>query len=172
MEWKINSKPTSLAPRIWPSGCCRPCEAGRGSTGSGDEHRRRMASIFGYYNASKHALEAAFESLHHELRHSPLEVRIIEPGFTQPSSPHTEWKSAIGMIPITSPDSEGLAKRNRNRQHRNRSSVLASSFSMLAPESLGCDITLARWQVPCCGSAMAAREMVFEYRRKATNPSS
>ena len=44
----------------------------------------RMAfPFFGHYNATKHALEAAFESLHHELRHSALEVRIIEPGFTQ-----------------------------------------------------------------------------------------
>jgi len=44
----------------------------------------RMAfPFFGHYNATKHALEAAFEALHHELRHSDLEVRIIEPGFTQ-----------------------------------------------------------------------------------------
>ena len=44
----------------------------------------RMAfPFFGHYNATKHALEAAFEALHHELRHSDLAVRIIEPGFTQ-----------------------------------------------------------------------------------------
>lgn len=44
----------------------------------------RMAfPFFGHYNATKHALEAAFEALHHELRHSDLNVKIIEPGFTQ-----------------------------------------------------------------------------------------
>lgn len=44
----------------------------------------RMAfPFFGHYNATKHALEAAFESLHHELRHSDIQVKIIEPGFTQ-----------------------------------------------------------------------------------------
>lgn len=44
----------------------------------------RMAfPFFGHYNASKHALEAAFEALHHELRHTDIEVKIIEPGFTQ-----------------------------------------------------------------------------------------
>ena len=44
----------------------------------------RMAfPFFGHYNASKHALEAAYESLHHELAHSNIRVRIIEPGFTQ-----------------------------------------------------------------------------------------
>ncbi len=44
----------------------------------------RMAfPFFGHYNASKHALEAAYEALHHELAHSNIDVRIIEPGFTQ-----------------------------------------------------------------------------------------
>ena len=44
----------------------------------------RMAfPFFGHYNASKHALEAAFEALHHELRHTSIQIKIIEPGFTQ-----------------------------------------------------------------------------------------
>ena len=44
----------------------------------------RMAfPYFGYYNASKHALEAAYESLWYESANSNIHVKIIEPGFTQ-----------------------------------------------------------------------------------------
>ena len=44
----------------------------------------RMAfPYFGYYNATKHALEASYESLWHECRDSNIQIKIIEPGFTQ-----------------------------------------------------------------------------------------
>lgn len=44
----------------------------------------RMAfPYFGYYNATKHALEAAYESLWYECADSPIRIKIIEPGFTQ-----------------------------------------------------------------------------------------
>lgn len=44
----------------------------------------RMAfPYFGYYNASKHALEASYESLWYECMQSNIDVKIIEPGFTQ-----------------------------------------------------------------------------------------
>ena len=38
---------------------------------------------FGYYNATKHALEAAYESLWYECAASNIRIKIIEPGFTQ-----------------------------------------------------------------------------------------
>lgn len=44
----------------------------------------RMAfPYFGYYNATKHALEASYESLWYECMQSNIRVKIIEPGFTQ-----------------------------------------------------------------------------------------
>ncbi|NCX48781.1 MAG: SDR family NAD(P)-dependent oxidoreductase, partial [Gammaproteobacteria bacterium] len=44
----------------------------------------RMAfPYFGYYNATKHALEASYESLWYECRESNIRIKIIEPGFTQ-----------------------------------------------------------------------------------------
>jgi len=44
----------------------------------------RMAfPYFGYYNATKHALEASYESLWYECLQSNIRVKIIEPGFTQ-----------------------------------------------------------------------------------------
>lgn len=44
----------------------------------------RMAfPYFGYYNATKHALEAAYEALWYECASSPIRIKIIEPGFTQ-----------------------------------------------------------------------------------------
>ena len=38
---------------------------------------------FGYYNATKHALEASYEALWYECRGSDIQIKIIEPGFTQ-----------------------------------------------------------------------------------------
>lgn len=44
----------------------------------------RMAfPYFGYYNATKHALEASYEALWYECRDSDIQIKIIEPGFTQ-----------------------------------------------------------------------------------------
>ncbi|MEC8126200.1 MAG: SDR family NAD(P)-dependent oxidoreductase [Pseudomonadota bacterium] len=44
----------------------------------------RMAfPYFGYYNATKHALEASYEALWYECRGSDIQIKIIEPGFTQ-----------------------------------------------------------------------------------------
>lgn len=44
----------------------------------------RMAfPYFGYYNATKHALEAIYEALWYETLGSRIRIRIIEPGFTQ-----------------------------------------------------------------------------------------
>lgn len=44
----------------------------------------RMAfPYFGYYNATKHALEAAYEALWYECAGSAIRIKIIEPGFTQ-----------------------------------------------------------------------------------------
>ncbi len=44
----------------------------------------RMAfPYFGYYNASKHALEASYEALWYECLDSAIRIKIIEPGFTQ-----------------------------------------------------------------------------------------
>lgn len=44
----------------------------------------RMAfPYFGYYNATKHALEAAYEALWYECADSDIRIKIIEPGFTQ-----------------------------------------------------------------------------------------
>jgi short-subunit dehydrogenase len=38
---------------------------------------------FGYYNATKHALEASYEALWYECFDSAIQIKIIEPGFTQ-----------------------------------------------------------------------------------------
>jgi len=38
---------------------------------------------FGYYNATKHALEASYEALWYECLDSAIQIKIIEPGFTQ-----------------------------------------------------------------------------------------
>ena len=44
----------------------------------------RMAfPYFGYYNATKHALEASYEALWYECLDSAIQIKIIEPGFTQ-----------------------------------------------------------------------------------------
>ncbi|MEC8126081.1 MAG: SDR family NAD(P)-dependent oxidoreductase [Pseudomonadota bacterium] len=44
----------------------------------------RMAfPYFGYYNATKHALEASYEALWYECRGSDIQIKIIEPGFIQ-----------------------------------------------------------------------------------------
>ena len=44
----------------------------------------RMAfPYFGYYNATKHALEASYEALWYESLDSAIRIKIIEPGFTQ-----------------------------------------------------------------------------------------
>jgi short-subunit dehydrogenase len=44
----------------------------------------RMAfPYFGYYNATKHALEASYEALWYECLGSNIKIKIIEPGFTQ-----------------------------------------------------------------------------------------
>lgn len=44
----------------------------------------RMAfPYFGYYNATKHALEASYEALWYECLKSPIRIKLIEPGFTQ-----------------------------------------------------------------------------------------
>ena len=44
----------------------------------------RMAfPYFGYYNATKHALEASYEALWYECLGSNIRIKIIEPGFTQ-----------------------------------------------------------------------------------------
>ena len=44
----------------------------------------RMAfPYFGYYNATKHALEASYEALWYECLNSAIRIKIIEPGFTQ-----------------------------------------------------------------------------------------
>ena len=44
----------------------------------------RMAfPYFGYYNATKHALEASYEALWYECLDSAIRIKIIEPGFTQ-----------------------------------------------------------------------------------------
>lgn len=69
-----------LAQRLLPA----MRERGSGTQAAVTSIGGRMAfPFFGHYNATKHALEAAFEALHHELRHSDLQVKIIEPGFTQ-----------------------------------------------------------------------------------------
>jgi short-subunit dehydrogenase len=39
--------------------------------------------FFGYYNATKHALEATYESLWHELGDVYPRIKIVEPGFIQ-----------------------------------------------------------------------------------------
>ena len=39
--------------------------------------------FYGYYHASKHALEGLFESLWYELESSAVRVHLIEPGFTR-----------------------------------------------------------------------------------------
>lgn len=44
---------------------------------------RMVFPYFGYYNASKHALEATYEALWYETKSSEIRVKIIEPGFTQ-----------------------------------------------------------------------------------------
>ena len=44
----------------------------------------RMAfPYFGYYNATKHALEASYEALWYECLNSSIRIKLIEPGFTQ-----------------------------------------------------------------------------------------
>jgi short-subunit dehydrogenase len=44
----------------------------------------RMAfPYFGYYNATKHALEASYEALWYECLESAIRIKVIEPGFTQ-----------------------------------------------------------------------------------------
>ena len=44
----------------------------------------RMAfPYFGYYNATKHALEASYEALWYECLKSSIRIKLIEPGFTQ-----------------------------------------------------------------------------------------
>ena len=44
----------------------------------------RMAfPYFGYYNATKHALEASYEALWYECMKSSIRIKLIEPGFTQ-----------------------------------------------------------------------------------------
>ena len=39
--------------------------------------------FYGYYHASKHALEGLFESLWYELESSGVRVHLVEPGFTR-----------------------------------------------------------------------------------------
>ena len=97
-----------LAQRLLPA----MREQGQGVQAAVTSIGGRMAfPFFGYYNASKHALEAAFESLHHELRHSPLEVRIIEPGFTQTQFATHRMEKRYRDEPYYAAGLDGLAKR-------------------------------------------------------------
>jgi short-subunit dehydrogenase len=54
--------------------------------------------FYGYYHASKHALEWTFESLSFELENTGVRVRIVEPGFTRTDFVNRSAK--IGSIPV------------------------------------------------------------------------
>lgn len=59
-------------------------EQGRGILMINTSIGGRMAfPYFGYYNATKHALEASYEALWYECLGSNIRIKIIEPGFTQ-----------------------------------------------------------------------------------------
>ncbi|MDB9863278.1 SDR family NAD(P)-dependent oxidoreductase [Litorivicinus sp.] len=66
---------------------------------------------FGYYNATKHALEATFESLWYECLKSNIRIKIIEPGFTQTQfATHGMRRSVANALPLHSKQIEWLSE--------------------------------------------------------------
>ena len=67
--------------------------------------------FYGYYHASKHALEGLFESLSFELAGTGVNVRIIEPGFTRTDFVSRSAKIGSIAIPRLKKPLEALQKR-------------------------------------------------------------
>ena len=89
----------------------------------------RMAfPYFGYYNASKHALEAAYEALWYESLDSEIRIKIIEPGFTQTQFATQGMRSSGAEHPSHREALDRLATAMKTGQTASPPSIVAAKI--------------------------------------------
>jgi short-subunit dehydrogenase len=81
--------------------------------------------FYGYYHASKHALEGLFESLSFELEGTGVNVRLVEPGFTRTDFVNRSAKIGSHAVPRLQKLLIALQKRLGNSQGGSKPEVIA-----------------------------------------------
>jgi NAD(P)-dependent dehydrogenase (short-subunit alcohol dehydrogenase family) len=81
--------------------------------------------FYGYYHASKHALEGLFESLSFELAGTGVHVRLVEPGFTRTDFVNRSAKMGSIAVPRLKKLLDALQKRLGTSQSGSKPEVIA-----------------------------------------------
>lgn len=88
--------------------------------------------FYGYYNATKHALEASFESLWYETQKSGVRIKIVEPGFVRTNFVAKGLKTGSTPIPRLNRAFQRLARNIQESPHGSTPEKIAEQLLSIA----------------------------------------